>query len=74
MGVEELSRALREDVGYVMRRRAEEGYGLNNVRHSPGSTTAVLTGMKLLLNAALATQYHGRDRLAGVWEFVDRML
>ena len=29
---------------------------------------------QLYLNAAIATKYRGSERLAGVWEFVDRGL
>ncbi|ORY34245.1 hypothetical protein BCR39DRAFT_517213 [Naematelia encephala] len=52
-----LGRTLGTDVGVVMRRRAEEGYGLSD----------------MLLNAAVATRYPGRERVAGMWEFVQHL-
>ncbi|KIR69689.1 cytoplasmic protein [Cryptococcus deuterogattii CA1014] len=56
-GYEGWRRVLGGDVGVVMRRRAMEGYGLDN----------------LLLNAAIATKYRGKYKLAGVWEFVEHL-
>ncbi|WVQ80889.1 hypothetical protein IAT38_002996 [Cryptococcus sp. DSM 104549] len=50
-------RALGSDVAVVMRRRALEGYGLDD----------------LLLNAAIATRHPGKEKLAGVWEFIDHL-
>lgn len=49
---------LRHDIAFVMRRRAEEGYSLDN----------------LLLNAAIATRFSGAERIAGTWEFVDHFV
>ncbi|WVF65929.1 hypothetical protein IAT40_000667 [Kwoniella sp. CBS 6097] len=56
-GWEGWRRANGNDVGVVMRRRALEGYGLDD----------------LLLNAAIATRHPGKERLAGIWEFVDHL-
>ncbi|WRT63824.1 uncharacterized protein IL334_000749 [Kwoniella shivajii] len=56
-GWEGWRRTLGSDVGAVMRRRALEGYGLDD----------------LLLNAAIATRHPGKERLAGIWEFVDHL-
>lgn len=61
-------RSLRADMGCVMRRRAEEGYNLSNVSVQVGTTAH----RKLLLNAAIATRFPGHDRIAGIWEFVER--
>ncbi|WWD08951.1 hypothetical protein V865_007066 [Kwoniella europaea PYCC6329] len=56
-GWEGWRRTLGSDVGVVMRRRAMEGYGLDD----------------LLLNAAIATRHPGKERLAGIWEFIDHL-
>nr|XP_031857269.1 uncharacterized protein CI109_007324 [Kwoniella shandongensis]KAA5524341.1 hypothetical protein CI109_007324 [Kwoniella shandongensis] len=56
-GWEGWRRVLGSDVGVVMRRRAMEGYGLSD----------------LLLNAAVATRHPGKERIAGIWEFIDHL-
>ncbi|WWC85838.1 uncharacterized protein L201_000705 [Kwoniella dendrophila CBS 6074] len=56
-GWEGWRRTLGSDVGAVMRRRAMEGYGLDD----------------FLLNAAIATRHPGKERLAGIWEFIDHL-
>nr|XP_018266712.1 uncharacterized protein I303_00687 [Kwoniella dejecticola CBS 10117]OBR88870.1 hypothetical protein I303_00687 [Kwoniella dejecticola CBS 10117] len=56
-GWEGWRRTLGSDVGVVMRRRAMEGYGLDD----------------LLLNAAIATRHPGKERLAGIWEFIEHL-
>nr|XP_019014511.1 uncharacterized protein I206_00593 [Kwoniella pini CBS 10737]OCF53292.1 hypothetical protein I206_00593 [Kwoniella pini CBS 10737] len=56
-GWEGWKRTLGSDVGVVMRRRALEGYGLDD----------------LLLNAAIATRHPGKERLAGIWEFIEHL-
>lgn len=70
MGAKEVEGVLRGDVGHVMRRRAEDGYGLDNV--SWFVRDVVLINVQLLLNAAIATCYPGQERLKGIWEFIDR--
>ncbi|WVR03585.1 hypothetical protein IAU60_000577 [Kwoniella sp. DSM 27419] len=57
-GWEGWRRVIGNDVGVVMRRRAMEGYGLDD----------------LLLNAAIATRHPGKERLAGIWEFVEHLI
>ncbi|KAL7418703.1 hypothetical protein Q5752_006386 [Cryptotrichosporon argae] len=57
-GGEGARRILGVDVGYTMRRRAEDGYGLTDLE----------------LNAAIATRHPGAERLAGIWEFVHHLL
>lgn len=64
-----IRRVLRNDAAFVMRRRAEEGYGLDSV--SPRTWIVVLT-WQLEFNAAVATRFPGAERVAGIWEFVDR--
>lgn len=65
-------RVLQADMGCVMRRRAEEGYGMGNVGFWGSLSERAHT--QLLLNAAIATRYPGHERLAGIWEFIDREL
>lgn len=71
-GFDGLGRILRGDVGYAMRCKAEEGYGLNSVCAHLDLSLNEAEMSKLRLNAAIATRFTGRDRLAGVWEFLDR--
>jgi hypothetical protein len=68
LGWDGWKRVLKADVGCVMRRRAEEGYGLSNV----SCKMILMCLLQMLLNAAIATRFPGHDRLAGIWEFVDR--
>lgn len=70
-GFDGLGRILRGDVGYAMRCKAEEGYGLQNVGLILFVEDKMLT-LQLHLNAAIATRFTGRDRLAGAWEFLNR--
>ncbi|GMK59926.1 hypothetical protein CspeluHIS016_0901430 [Cutaneotrichosporon spelunceum] len=53
-----LRRVLRHDPAFIMRRRAEEGYGLDSLE----------------LNAAIATRFPGAERVAGIWEFVNHFV
>ncbi|ODN88074.1 hypothetical protein L198_06832 [Cryptococcus wingfieldii CBS 7118] len=56
-GYEGWRKVLSGDVSVVMRRRAGEGYGLDD----------------LLLNAAVASRHPGKFKLAGVWEFIEHL-
>ncbi|RXK40773.1 hypothetical protein M231_02025 [Tremella mesenterica] len=57
-GYDGLRKVLKGDVMWTMRRRAAQGYGLQD----------------LLLNGAIAIQHPGKDRLSGIWEFVNHLL
>ncbi|TXT16066.1 hypothetical protein VHUM_00569 [Vanrija humicola] len=57
-GPDGFRRALRHDIAWIMKRRAEEGYGFSD----------------LLLNAAVGTKFPDADRLQGAWEFVDQFI
>ncbi|WOO76939.1 SEH-associated protein 4 [Vanrija pseudolonga] len=57
-GPDGFRRTLRHDIAFIMKRRVEEGYGLDN----------------LLLNAAVGTRFPDADRLLGTWEFVDEFI
>ena len=57
-GMEGFARVLRHDGSFIMRRRVEEGYGLENLH----------------LNAAIATRFPDADRIAGCWEFIDHFV
>ncbi|BEI89570.1 uncharacterized protein CcaverHIS019_0209320 [Cutaneotrichosporon cavernicola] len=57
-GPDGLRRVLRHDAAFIMRRRAEEGYGVDSLE----------------LNAAVATRFPGAERIAGIWEFVDHFV
>lgn len=76
----DLGKLIAGDIGVVMRKRAEEGYGINNVRE-PGrerdepdwrlhAREADIS--QHVVNAAIAFKYPGAKDLAGVWEFVNR--
>ncbi|KAK4686827.1 SEA/GATOR complex protein SEA4/MIOS, partial [Tremellales sp. Uapishka_1] len=56
-GREGWRRVLRNDVAYIMRRRVEEGYGLED----------------LMLNAAIATKFAGKARIGGIWESINHL-
>lgn len=74
----DLGKLIAGDIGVVMRKRAEEGYGINNVgepgrdEHDWRLHARQADISQHVVNAAIAFKYPGAKDLAGVWEFVNR--